>query len=772
MMNRLTPGTILQSRYRIIRLLGQGGMGAVYLAEDQNLPGRLVAVKENSETSSSAQDQFEREALILARLKHQNLPQVTDHFVDSLSGRQYLVMEYVEGEDLEQILSLRGPLPETEVLGWVDQVIDALEYMHSQNPPVIHRDIKPANIKLTIEGTVKLIDFGIVRFFKPGQTKDTAALGTPGYAAPEQYGTGQSDARTDIYSLGVTLHQLLTGHDPVTAPFNLPPVRKLNPDVSPHVESAIRKATQANRDDRFQTVAELRKALIKPTAVQPLQQVCSVCGASNRTTARFCTACGTVLKETTSLPDSWTVELSASLSQVKTRLFEKSRTGLVNNIVTTVLKEDASITGITIMLKGLEGFGGTSIATRIKDEILSSHKREVTLVAAVDLSDPTSLSEPTSIFQEILMALRRGSGPIGHELRSAVQTTYYRQMDAKRPVTREIETQRHTSLTPFPIRLEVATPWGTASLGSPYVDERQVAERKTLEPLDATQLVTSLLDAIRELVDYLVLEDARIVLIFDKVKDITLLRPVVPIISRQGVYSIVVANIGDYNVWKKQNPDILKRLSKKDFYVPCVWDLPLELCTSLFEDHSVIDSQEVQDLRRFLEYRGRGIPDRTIKAIERFYVPPKKSSLLPVWAERILSVQIESPAQIAISKAQWPEIRRCADLQQRLEGGWTNIFGDPHQGPLSLSLLTEETADRARNTIYTLTDWLLYQAERGTTVDEDTVTEYGLTECEMPFSRDSSKVLVSRFLKYLAQENKILASESGLDLSPMLRLST
>ena len=302
----LTPGTILHTRYSIIRLLGQGGMGAVYLAEDQNLPGRHVAVKENFDPSQSAQDQFKREAVMLARMKHPNLPRVTDHFIEP-SGRQYLVMDYVEGEDLDQILTQRGRLLEAEVLGWMEQVFDALEYMHTwvdpasgQSTPVIHRDIKPANIKRTPGGQIMLVDFGIAKYQTGAGTQTGARAASPGFSPVEQY-TGGTDARSDVYALGATLYNLLTGQVPPESPAiaagtRLTPPRVLNPGIRPDTERAILRAMQTQAVNRYQTVRDLRQALAPTTVVQAPQQMCAACGTANKSTARFCLACGTALQ--------------------------------------------------------------------------------------------------------------------------------------------------------------------------------------------------------------------------------------------------------------------------------------------------------------------------------------------------------------------------------------------------------------------------------------------------------------------------------------------
>ena len=210
----LTQGQIIQTRYRVAGLLGQGGFGAVYKGWDVNL-NRPVAIKENLDTSPEAQRQFQHEAEILSNLSHPNLPRVTDHFLTSDVG-QYLVMDFIEGEDLQAMLNRTGrALPEAQVLNWIDQICGALAHLHEQEPPVIHRDIKPANIKITPRGKAVLVDFGLAKVFDPVlKTTVGARAVTPGYSPPEQYGQGKTDQRSDVYSLGATLYTLLTGQEP------------------------------------------------------------------------------------------------------------------------------------------------------------------------------------------------------------------------------------------------------------------------------------------------------------------------------------------------------------------------------------------------------------------------------------------------------------------------------------------------------------------------------------------------------------------------------
>ncbi|MDQ2995721.1 MAG: serine/threonine protein kinase [Chloroflexota bacterium] len=207
-----------------------------------------------------ARDAFRHEAEMLAALNHPNLPRVTDHFEQE--GKAYLVMEYVPGETLLSFLMREGlPQPQARVFEWTRQLCEALEYLHSQIPPIIFRDLKPANIMLTPNGKVKLIDFGIARLFKPGQARDTQAFGTIGYSSPEQYGKGQTDARSDVYALGVLLHQLLTGYDPTSSPFRLPPAGQVNPNLPQQLSDTISAATDSDPNQRFASIAAFRGAL-------------------------------------------------------------------------------------------------------------------------------------------------------------------------------------------------------------------------------------------------------------------------------------------------------------------------------------------------------------------------------------------------------------------------------------------------------------------------------------------------------------------------------
>ena len=277
----LLVGTLLRERYRVVSLIGRGGMGAVYLTDDTRLTGRRCAVKEIhlpagmvSEAEAQAREQFHREASTLARLDHPNLPQVSDFF--TVGGCDYLVMDYVPGTDLLQVVRearRKGRfLPEQEVLRWTEQLCNALGYLHRQDPPVLHRDIKPANIKLTPEGDIKLVDFGLVKPMDPDDVSTFTGLrgvGSIPYTPLEQYGefSDHTDVRSDLYALGATLYHLLTGNEPPSAqdiflrPDALIPLRRVNNRISLSTEGAILAAMGAHPGNRPPTVEAWRRLL-------------------------------------------------------------------------------------------------------------------------------------------------------------------------------------------------------------------------------------------------------------------------------------------------------------------------------------------------------------------------------------------------------------------------------------------------------------------------------------------------------------------------------
>ncbi len=253
-------GAVIGEKYEVVRLIGKGGMSSVYLVTDRHL-GKRWALKEIQKCGGEPNEKviinsLLTEADIMKRLDHPALPRIVDIIEEE--NEIYVVMDYIEGKSLDRVLAERGSLPEKTVLSWAAQICDALLYLHSRNPPIIYRDMKPANVMLCPGGKIRIIDFGIAREYKEKSRSDTTVLGTRGYASPEHYGARQTDIRSDIYTLGMTLHHLLTGVSPRTPGYIYHPVRFWKPTLSAGIETVIDKCTALDPDDRYQNCLELK----------------------------------------------------------------------------------------------------------------------------------------------------------------------------------------------------------------------------------------------------------------------------------------------------------------------------------------------------------------------------------------------------------------------------------------------------------------------------------------------------------------------------------
>ena len=277
----LKAGEVLRERYLVKRIIGQGGMGSIYLADDVRLKGRTCALKEVEHDNSladdllqEARDQFFREATVLARLDHPNLPKVSDFF--SIGNRDYLVMDFVPGKDLRTImLEARQKnefIEESEVLNWANQLCSALDFLHHQDPPILHRDIKPSNLKLTPSGLLKLVDFGLVKLLSKGEITITVlqGQGTALYTPLEQFGgdSGHTDVRSDIFAFGATLYHLLTNQPAPDArerflnAGSMIPIRQINSSISSRTEKAILYAMNLHPDERPENIEQFRQMLL------------------------------------------------------------------------------------------------------------------------------------------------------------------------------------------------------------------------------------------------------------------------------------------------------------------------------------------------------------------------------------------------------------------------------------------------------------------------------------------------------------------------------
>ncbi len=320
----LDEGTILNGRYEIVRKIGGGGMGAVYLASDKNLGGVLRAVKEmvQSYIEETQQDKaisdFKRESMLLTSLEHQSIPTIYDYFFDEKEARFYLVMKYISGGDLASRIrsANQGRIDEKDVTEWAIQIADVLDYLHNRQPPIVYRDLKPANIMIDgNSGRVMLIDFGIARWINK-EEKGVTAVGTMGYAPPELF-SGNVESRSDIYSLGSTMFHLLTGADPQSNPLLIfdfqkhPRPRQINPQLSDQMENFLMKSVEYNAEKRFKSAGAMRQALEEhlanlkankvtfgigqtPTSISLSEEsvFCGFCGQKIIATDMFCAFCG------------------------------------------------------------------------------------------------------------------------------------------------------------------------------------------------------------------------------------------------------------------------------------------------------------------------------------------------------------------------------------------------------------------------------------------------------------------------------------------------
>lgn len=402
----LSADTVLQGRYRIVSHLGQGGMGAVYEAVDERLD-TIVALKETLFTDEKLRKQFEREARLLARLHHQALPRVSDHF-NEREG-QFLVMQYIAGDDLAAMLTTRnGPFPENEVIGWADQLCDALDYLHTQDPQIIHRDIKPQNLKLTARGQIVLLDFGLAKGSAGPLTAVTTSASifgyTPNYAPLEQVQGMGTDARSDLYSLAATLFHMVTNVKPPDAlsraaavvngePDPLPLANMISANVSSSFANVLAKAMSLKKDDRFAAASVMRDAL-QVAAEHPSGEAATLleAGSSSAGSANA----GTVIaaERATRLVSSQTQQGGASsiASEAQTLVAGESTNVREPAVIAPVRTNRTAWVGAAILLVVIVGGAAGFYAYRNRNQSTQS----TAPAAAPTDSQPVQSSQPAN----------------------------------------------------------------------------------------------------------------------------------------------------------------------------------------------------------------------------------------------------------------------------------------------------------------------------------------------------------------------------------------
>jgi serine/threonine protein kinase len=622
---QLPSQSILERRYLVVGRLSQGGMGAIYKALDTRFEDREVVIKEMSQTSLEPSDRemiikaFILEANLLARLNHPNIPTVYDFF--SANERSYVVMELVQGENLQETLRNRQgkPFPEPWVRAIARQLCDVLTYLHTLYPPIIFRDLKPDNIMLQPDGQIKLIDFGIARLFKPSKNRDTVALGTPGYAAPEQYGGGQTDIRSDVYSLGATLLTLATGFEPSSSPFNFPPARSLNPSLTANFEQVIQRATQNHPANRFQTVEQLCAALSssQQASAQPALNTTQWLKDKIRPNQGKL-----VLEETKIGLQPISIRPRKSLEVSVKQILEQERRGIIEQLATELNKAEGKI----IPLLGFKGVGTSYVASRAREQVLLSRHRNLDIIVQINFSSENS----DEMLETLLRRLRHEQGQLKRKwkLRKTINEAYdihISKVDPKKRRIRSLFRSPHGKSgirvdLPFVIsfgdKFKIGGPIGVERFDEPALPEED-NETQAISP----QAQRDLSKLLRDLIDILLNERIKVGFIFDKITTPTALDNLYQILSNPGVSTIVVLDVEDYHAWKKDKHPLTQY---DDLYVPCLWNAGEKLCQHLFSNVDGIERPTVTMFSKYIEFMGQGRPKDFIRQINQYYTPAER----------------------------------------------------------------------------------------------------------------------------------------------------
>lgn len=715
----LLPDTILHNRYHIREPLAAGGFGSVYAALDTTL-NRPCAVKENLDADAEAQKQFEQEAQLLAQLRHPNLVQVFDFFAEP-GGAQYLVMEYVRGENLATKVEREGALSPAQVNQWYLETLDAVAYLHNFQPPIVHRDVKPGNIVITPQGQAVLVDFGIAKTFVPGQkTARPARAVTPAFSPPEQYGTG-TDPRSDIYALGATLYFILTGALPAESVDRLFKAaalqnpRALNPELPLPLEQVILKAMALQPEARYQSAGEMKAALLHPAAPFGDRLPCPNCGKLNRPTGKFCSYCGNPMMAQPAfriaarpaIAGPLQIPLTEGLGSAKAALFDEQRGARIQNIINDILHRQFTTKGATFMLRGVRGCGMTRVAHAIRDEL--QRDKSANLVAILSLRERQVDEQDARLVEEFMWGLKENSGPISQKMSKTV-TRYVKDYVHEFEKTRgeqETETELEFSFPKLSLELPaIPTPLGGLNLFEIRRTKKQT-RRPTPGAAEPSTRGDVLFRALRELVDYLIAEHARVVLIVDGLADLQQLSPLRSLTKMQQVFIITLVERERLLAWQADPvyAELLSDFGREEFYLGCHWDLAAQLLKRMTMGRPEADNPAFERFIKHVQFRGAGLPAQIIRALRPYYselrVSPARA--FPFRQKEQITYTLQVPAD------EHPLIFAAAEWQDFLNAHWVELL----TSPTNSRVIGIEATDAAKVAVYRLCHWLFEQAQNG-----------------------------------------------------------
>lgn len=763
MLGMLQPDFVLHGRYVIVRQLGQGGMGAVYLAHDRSLEHK-VAIKENFDSTPSAQKQFEIEARVLARLSHPNLPRVTDYFITN-GGKQYLVMDYVPGKNLEEVVAAQGPFSASRTFLLMNEVFNAVEYLHNQKPvPIIHRDIKPSNLRQRTDGHIILVDFGIVKQMMPFQGTGTGARAvSPGFSPPEQYSAGemQTNQRSDIYSLGATIYFLLSGRLP-----DEPITRRLKEDnstvslltgndsVTPVLRDAVIKMMALDPEKRFSSIEEMRESLTQVLPISQTQEFHR--DSSTWGTPTLPIQSPAMPSQSTSLPQQWTfaqllppktalrIPLKTSLDEAAERIFRKTREGLVHEVVRIAFSVN-SVQGVTTILHSTQGSGTSRLVEQIKQEI-ENQGNENCIVGVVNLSNPIYLKQPLTMWNHIVRTFGwQAKRDISYETMRGIQTIY--KIIRLSPDLRLKGKEERSDWKLIFKLLKVFTPVeAEAQVGGSTVKQ---FESNPVNDNIAAQVD----DRMSELANYMNKRKGKMVLILNKVKHLDLLERLRTLAEQPGAVILTIVDESDYQAWCTKDQALVTHFSSATvpIYVAGLPNLPVEFCTEMFGETKQTQTTEFSLFLKYLEYRARGNPYRIISVLRPLCRPHPRGDNGIFLIERDI---LRGWYKYAVIESV---------LQTR---GWNTWFADEENTGVSLlEGYDVETQEKIRDGIYHLLDYLMEESETQKELTEKQITSFATKNCNLNLPSRVTKKLVRSIMNTLRETGRIRTTNRGWDFS-------